>query len=205
MSEEQSTILVVDDEHAIADLYTEWLSGEHDVRSAYNGTEALEELDESIDVVLLDRRMPDLTGDEVLERIRERGIGCRVSLVTAVDPDFDILEMGFDDYLVKPVTKEDIFDVVSTLLSRSEYDSQVQEFFSKASKKAALETEKSEAELDQNDQYAELEDELEALSDSMDDTFDDLGDDDFKAAFNQLSEGSEGSEGPASEGATGQG
>jgi len=62
-------------------------------------------IDETVDVVLLDRMMPGMSGQEVLAAIRERGLDCRVAMVTAVDADFDVIEMGFDEYLGKPRTE----------------------------------------------------------------------------------------------------
>ena len=122
MSEQLPLVLVVEDEPDLADLYAAWLGDEYRVRTAYGGREALDELDEAdeVDAILLDRRMPGLSGDEVLTAVRDRGIDCRVAMVTAVEPDFDILEMGFDDYLVKPVSKDDLLGVVETMRSRSE-------------------------------------------------------------------------------------
>ncbi|MDY7082664.1 MAG: response regulator, partial [Halobacteria archaeon] len=62
----EPTIVVVDDEQAVADMYYEWLEGEYDVKKAYDGEEALEKIDQDTDLVLLDRRMPGMSGDEVL-------------------------------------------------------------------------------------------------------------------------------------------
>ncbi len=86
--------------------------GSYDVRRAYEGHEALELLDGEVNIVLLDRRMPGLSGDEVLSELRRRELHSRVVMVTAVKPDFDIIDMGFDDYLVKPVSKDDLFTTV---------------------------------------------------------------------------------------------
>jgi DNA-binding response OmpR family regulator len=97
MSEESAVVLVVDDEPDVADSYAAFLRDRYDVRTAYGGEPALAALDEDIDVVLLDRRMPDMFGDEVLESIRGRGFECRVAMITAVDPDVDIIDMEFDD------------------------------------------------------------------------------------------------------------
>ncbi|MFC6725813.1 HalX domain-containing protein, partial [Halobium palmae] len=170
MSDEAPLVLVVEDEPDLADLYATWLKSEYRVRTAYGGREALESLDDDVSVVLLDRRMPDLSGDEVLSAIRDRGIDCRVAMVTAVEPDFDIIAMGFDDYLVKPVTKEALRETVSTLITRSAYDAGVQEMFSLASKKAVLESEKGGAELEANEEYAELDERLGELRDELDET-----------------------------------
>jgi DNA-binding response OmpR family regulator len=146
---------------------------------AYGGNEALEELDDSVAVVLLDRRMPDLSGDEALAEIRSRGFDCRVAMVTAVEPDFDIVAMGFDDYLVKPVSREALHETVSNLLLRSAYDEGVQELFSLSSKKAILESEKGPGALSESEEYRELERKLSELRQELDETlgeFDEAGD-----------------------------
>jgi two-component system response regulator AdeR len=170
MSKDLPLVLVVEDEPDLADLYAAWLQGEYRVRTAYGGTEALDQLDDDVDVVLLDRRMPGLSGDEVLEAVRGRNIDCRVAMVTAVEPDFDIVAMGFDDYLVKPVSRDALLDTVESLELRSSYDDGVQEMFALASKKALLESEKTESELSGNDEYAELSARLEALREELDTT-----------------------------------
>ncbi|WP_101297793.1 HalX domain-containing protein [Halegenticoccus soli] len=169
MTDESPLVLVVEDEPDLADLYAAWLADGYRVRTAYGGCEALDALDEEVAVVLLDRRMPDLSGDEVLTAVRDRGIDCRVAMVTAVEPDFDVLEMGFDDYLVKPVTKEALRETVSNLHLRSAYDAGVQELFSLASKRALLESEKGETELRDSEEYADLDERIRALRSDLDD------------------------------------
>jgi DNA-binding response OmpR family regulator len=184
---EQPVVLVVEDERELADLYAAWLNDEYTVRVAYSGEEALEALDESVAVVLLDRRLGDTTGDEVLRDIRDRGFECRVGMVSAVEPDFDIVEMGFDDYLVKPVSGADIRSLVSALVLRSAYDEGVQELFSLASKKAILEAEKSESELAESDEYRRLDDELASRRTALDETVRELGEqDDFLGLYRDL-------------------
>jgi DNA-binding response OmpR family regulator len=184
---ERATILIVDDEPSITDLYALRLEDEYDVRTAYSGSEALEKIDDVVDVVLLDRRMPDLSGDEVLSKIREEGIDCRVAMVTAVDPDFDILDLGFDAYVVKPVSEEDLKDTVDTLLRRATYDDQLRDLTAMMSKKAALESEKSEDELDDNEEYQRLTERLDSVRGSLDETLEELDEEDFSAAFYALS------------------
>ncbi|SEO77352.1 Response regulator receiver domain-containing protein [Halogranum amylolyticum] len=183
MSDAPPLVLVVEDERDLADLYATWLSSEYRVRTAYGGYEALDALDDEVDVVLLDRRMPGLSGDEVLEAVRDRGIDCRVAMVTAVEPDFDIVAMGFDDYLVKPVTKEALRETVSTLCTRNDYDEGVQELFSLASKKALLEAEKGGSELEESDEYAELTARIEALQSDLDETVGGVDDHDSFVGF----------------------
>ncbi len=180
-------VLVVDDETRLADLFGAWLQAEWAVETVYNGEDALEEMGDSVEVVLLDRRMPGLSGDEVLVEIRDRGYDCSVVMITAVDPDFDIVEMGFDDYLVKPVSKEDLLDIVDTVHTRSDYESEVREYYSLTSKKALLEAEKSERELEDSGEYGDLVDRVGDLSARVDDHISGMNNhEDFVGAFQDL-------------------
>jgi DNA-binding response OmpR family regulator len=179
-----TTVLVVDDEKPITDAYAKWLKDEYQVRTAYSGSEALDKLDEEVNVVLLDRRMPDLSGEDVLSKIHEQGLTCRVALVSAVEPDFDILELGFDAYLEKPVSDpEELLETVEKLLRRTTYDAQMREFLSLANKKAALETKKSREELEASDEYADLITELAELRTELSDIATKLDDEDLRAEF----------------------
>jgi len=191
MSEQPPLVLVVEDEPDLADLYAAWLGDEYRVRTAYGGHEALDELDEAddeVDAILLDRRMPGLSGDEVLTAVRDRGIDCRVAMVTAVEPDFDILEMGFDDYLVKPVTSDTLRETVEGLLRRGEYDTEVQELFSLTSKKAMLESEKSASDLADNEEYQRLTERIDELRDRADESRDAVAtdDEDYEKLFQEF-------------------
>ncbi|ELY86529.1 response regulator receiver protein [Natrialba hulunbeirensis JCM 10989] len=160
MATDTPTVLIVEDEPDLANLYTVWLGDEYDTRTASNGSEALELIDDSVDVVLLDRRMPELSGDTVLETIGEREVECRVAMVTAVEPDFDIVSMGFDDYLVKPVSKDELLQAVERLEVRATYDEELQELFTLAEKKALLDTEKTPKQLADSEAYERLEAQL---------------------------------------------
>lgn len=188
MSAERRTVLVIDDEPDLADLYAAWLSGEYDVRTAYGGEAGLEQADDAVDVALIDRRMPDLSGDEVLDRFREAGYDFRVAMVTAVEPDFDIIDMGFDDYLVKPVRREELQDAVGSLLTRTDYDDQLREYFSLVSKRSALEAQKSDLERADSERYAELTADIDRARAELDETVTGLDADDFEVALRQLDE-----------------
>jgi len=186
---EPATVLVVDDEPDVADAYSAQLEAEFIVSTAYGGQEALEMLDAAVDVVLLDRRMPGISGDEVLEAIRDRGLSCRVAMVTAVDPDFEIIDMPFDDYVIKPVSREDLFETIDRLLTCSEYEEQLQEYYALTAKQATLKANKPEAELEGSERYADLEERIAALRRDLDEVVAGFDDDDFEAAFRDLDEG----------------
>lgn len=177
-------MLVVDDEVEIARAYAAWLEDGYEVQTAHDGREALAVVSESVDVMLLDRRMPRLSGDEALERIRARGYDVRVAIVTAVDPDFDVVEMPFDTYLTKPVSQADLFAAVETLSALAEYDDAVRQEFALAEKRAALEAAKPPAELSSDERFAKLDD---ALSEARCDAIDRLGEVDHETATAALS------------------
>lgn len=182
------TVLVVDDEPELADLFAAWLQDEYRVQTAYDGQTALEALDESIDVVLLDRLMPDVSGDEVLTELRNRGLDCRVAMVTAVDPDVDILAMGFDDYVTKPVSSEGLHDVVATLCVRKRHDETVRRYYQLVSKRAALET-NADADVASHPEYETLLTDIETLSAELDALQGEFDDDDFLAQLHQIERG----------------
>lgn len=177
-----ATVLVVDDEEDVATLYSLFLAEKYDVRTATSGEEALDVVDEDVDVALLDRRMPGMSGDEVLRALRERELDCRVAMLTAVEPDGDIVDMPFDDYRVKPADRSELLGLVDTLLERAAYDQQSQEFFTLASKKAALEV----AGNDDTEEYRRLVDKLEEVREDIDETLDNVG---SRPAFEELSRG----------------
>ncbi len=182
----QSTVLVVDDEERVTEAYRLWLEESYAVRTATGGEEALAELDDGVDVVLLDRQMPGLSGDEVLERIRGEGYDCRVAMVTGVDPDFDITELPFDDYVTKPVKRDDLLEVVENLVSVGGFDDKSQELFAVSQKRAALEAEKTGTELEGNDEYERLGDRAEELRLQLDDTMSEMNDEEMEELFREL-------------------
>lgn len=161
------TLLIVDDEKEVADAYALRLRQRYgDVRTAYGGQEALAEIEESIDVVLLDRRMP-FSGDKVLTEIREREYDCRVIMVTAIDPGFDIVDMPFDDYLCKPIAKDDLFAAVDQQLEAASFDDPLTEFFSLIAKLAVLEAERSPEQLDASSAYLRMQRRTDELRDEL--------------------------------------
>jgi DNA-binding response OmpR family regulator len=184
--DEKPTVLVVEDERALIELYVRWLEGDYEVRTAEGGQQALEQLDDDVDVVLLDRLMPGMSGDEVLAELRERTTDCKVAMVTAVEPDFDVITMGFDDYLTKPVERDELLETVRRLLSRTEFADLEQELYALASKQAALRSSKPEEELRDSEEYAELEARLAELQSELDAALPGMESDEFVAMVRDI-------------------
>lgn len=119
----QPYILIAEDDNEINRMLTELLGSRgYHTKSAYSGTEALLYLEkEAPCAVLLDLMLPGMTGEELLERIREKDSGIAVivsSARDAVDTRVKLLRAGADDYLVKPFDIEELLARLEAVLRR---------------------------------------------------------------------------------------
>jgi two-component system nitrogen regulation response regulator NtrX len=110
-------ILIVDDEDSIRVALQRLLEyNGYETRQAEDGFRALEILaDETVDVVLLDIKMPRMDGLEVLQRVRERADGPFVVMVTAhgdTQTAVECMKRGADDYLEKPWEQERLLAII---------------------------------------------------------------------------------------------
>ena len=116
-------ILIAEDDNEINGMLTELLESRgYHTKSAYSGTEALLYLEKEVPcAVLLDLMLPGMTGEELLERIREKDSGIAVivsSARDAVDTRVKLLRAGADDYLVKPFDIEELLARLEAVLRR---------------------------------------------------------------------------------------
>ena len=117
-----SKILLVDDDIELTDLLAEVLrlTG-FEVEVANNGQEALDKLNESHQLVLLDIMMPVLNGIETLKKIRQTS-NVPVMMLTARGEEIDRvlgLELGADDYLPKPFNDRELVARIKAILRRA--------------------------------------------------------------------------------------
>ena len=117
-------ILVVEDDRNISDLIRMYLEKEgFDVRIAYDGGKAVEEYDrQAPDMVLLDIMLPVMDGWSVCAHIREKAKTPIIMLTAKSEVNDRItgLEMGADDYLVKPFEMKELMARINAVLRRSE-------------------------------------------------------------------------------------
>ncbi|MEX1031694.1 MAG: response regulator transcription factor [Paenibacillaceae bacterium] len=119
-----SLILVIDDDEKITSLIRRSLVFEgYTVITASNGSEGLKQLlSHEPELIILDVMMPQLDGWEVIQRLRDGGITIPVLMLTAKDEVGDRvkgLDLGADDYLVKPFALEELLARVRALLRRN--------------------------------------------------------------------------------------
>lgn len=151
------TVLVVDDDCQVADRYAAWLASDHEVLVAYSGEDALEILAQSsVDLVLLARHLPDTSGKKILVTIRDRGSGTRVAAVSGTEPERDVLDVGFDHCLVKPVDRETVLATVDRLLAVPPYSEIQRELTELRVERNVLEAELPPGRLTSEAQYQDL-------------------------------------------------
>lgn len=118
-------ILLIDDEVNLVDpmSYTLRQKG-FEAIAAYNGQEGLNKINiEQPDLVLLDWSMPDISGIDVLRRLRESQNNIPVIMITGKSAKEDIvegLEAGADDYITKPFNWEELMARINAALRRSQ-------------------------------------------------------------------------------------
>lgn len=116
-------VLVVDDEPMVREVVTRYLQNDgHEVREAADGVEALRELDRrAFDLVVLDLMLPSVDGLSVLRQLRDRS-EVPVIILTARGDEGDRvlgLELGADDYVVKPFSPRELTARVTSVLRRA--------------------------------------------------------------------------------------
>lgn len=163
---DRPTVMIVDDEESAADVYALRLDGEYDTVVAYSGRTALDRIDDEIDVVLLDRRMPELSGQEVLAALRERRPEVSVIMLTAVDPGLEVVEMPFDDYITKPVEKDELVTAIDRQIGLDRGETRA-EYHEVKSKLSLLERKLPPKELESGT-LEQLRDRAERLRDRLD-------------------------------------
>ena len=116
-------ILVVDDEEKICEFVKAYLDREgYEVTLAYNGKDAIENFEDTdYDLIILDRMLPDISGEEVCKYIRQKS-EIPIIMLTAKIEDEDRIEgftLGCYDYLCKPFNVRELVLRVKVILKRS--------------------------------------------------------------------------------------
>ncbi|GCD12314.1 response regulator [Clostridium tagluense] len=118
-------VLVVDDTKNIRTLLGIYLKLKgFEVLMATNGHEALSLIDtEPVDLIFLDIKMPEISGTEVLKRIRAKGLTAPVVIMTAfatVKNAVDCTKLGAITYLQKPFTTDKIKTIIDEMITKEE-------------------------------------------------------------------------------------
>ncbi|MBC8385144.1 MAG: sigma-54-dependent Fis family transcriptional regulator, partial [Candidatus Cloacimonetes bacterium] len=132
------TILIVDDEEHIRFILSELLRKEgYKTILAENGNKAIRSIqNEKPDLVLLDYKLPDINGIEVLKKIQELELSIIVIMITAYGDIKDAvtsMKLGAYDYLTKPFNNDDILMIVEKSLKTLQMSREAGNFYRKIS------------------------------------------------------------------------
>lgn len=152
------SVLVVDDETRYAEAHARMISDEYSVETAYSGQEAVETITDEFDVLVIDRNMPTLSGDDVAAAVRDRNLDCRIIMITAVEPNLDIVDLGIDDYLTKPVSEDELKETIDNALEWAEYDDTLRDYFALSNKREVLLEEGED--IEDTEEFSEIEKKL---------------------------------------------
>jgi len=116
-------VLLVDDEERFRKTTAKLLRGTGlEVETAESGKEALVQVEaRHFDVIILDMRMPEMSGAETLKVIKKIDPGVEVIVLTghaSVDTAFEIMKLGGFDYLFKPCSIEELTDKIDLAFDR---------------------------------------------------------------------------------------
>lgn len=121
------TILLVEDDHAIREMLHRFLKTKNFiVKEAENGKQAFEQLGKNNpDLILLDWMLPDLSGPDIIKKIRKNPIqkDIPILMLTARAEEMDKVEgldAGADDYMTKPVSLQELQARIRALIRRSQ-------------------------------------------------------------------------------------
>lgn len=113
-------ILICDDELGIRESLKLILENEYEISGVTNGTDCLEYLkNNSVDLILMDIKMPKVSGLDILKQIKAVNPDIKVIMVTgykSVETATEALQIGASDYIVKPFSSRDILEKVSKIL-----------------------------------------------------------------------------------------
>ena len=111
------SVLVIDDESVICDACELVLSEKgHAVTMSNTGMDGLNAIRQGrYDIVLLDMKLPDIDGMEILKTVQQEKPGLRIIVMTgysSISNAVDAIKQGADNYLAKPFTEDELIEAV---------------------------------------------------------------------------------------------
>jgi len=156
-----ATVLIVEDDGEQAAEYADWLEG-YAVRTAADGDRALDALDGDVDVVLLDGDLADPPAEELLGRIHARRPDCQVGLLSGVSVGDDVHRLDIDEYVPRPLTREELRESVARLVDHGAVEGAVETYLSLVARRRRIEERRDDADLADDERYRELTGEIAA-------------------------------------------
>jgi DNA-binding NtrC family response regulator len=150
-------VLVVDDQSLVTEVSDTVLN------SAHGGVETPDGVGDAFDVVLPGRLLPEVSGEDILETVHQRGGDCLVVVTTHAASGFDGADFPWVDYVVEPVGTETPEEAARRALRIAKYGNRRRELTSKQIERNVLEVESDGTDIENSTEYRRLCAEVERL------------------------------------------
>ncbi len=154
MNPEKETILVVDDEKSVRELLERFLKlTGYEVATATNGRDALEKLALGVaQIMLLDLRMPEMTGMDVLRKLADEWPKYCVIVITAnsdLNGAVEAMKLGAYDYILKPFDVEVVKEKIHKAIARWQKQTRDKQHYLQLSEKLNKQTDKMQQQFEE--------------------------------------------------------
>lgn len=127
----EKQIFIVDDEESILKMLSHWVKNQwgYNVKTFTNGSDAINALSENPDLILLDIMLPDINGNEVLGKIKQRNPNLPVIMLSAqgsVEVALESVRLGAFDYFPKPVDKNRLEPAIRNAIKNFDLEREVE-------------------------------------------------------------------------------
>lgn len=175
-------VLIVGEEEPLVDQFATWLRGSYRVKTATDPQQVSEDLPDDSPIVLLDQKFASVDATVL------RQTSTRVGLILSFEPDWDVIEAGYDGYVTKPVTREEVHDLVERMVKRTRYEDELEWYFELVSKRAAVTAGSVPDDLDGRAESAMLEREIAGMQAELEGLLDSFDRQDYLTLFRDMGE-----------------
>lgn len=113
------TVLLVDDDERLIEMHENWLEDGYRVETETDGEEARERLGSEFDLLVVDQRIPELSGVKLAQYVDVSDFNCEVIMLSSVDFDEQIRQAPIDEFIKKPTTPKELERTIDSVLGRS--------------------------------------------------------------------------------------
>jgi len=137
-NEQRPSILIIEDDPMASSALSDYSSNPFNVRTVSRGEDGIRHYTKDTDLVILDRKLDDMSGDTVATKIKEKDQHALILVVSGIDPKDNILDLPVDCYLKKPVSRTELRSRISDILNRQGLELEQREYLALRSKQSAL-------------------------------------------------------------------
>lgn len=164
---ENKDVVIIEDEESLAELFSKRLDDEYNATIATHAGNGIAEIDAETDYVLLDRKLPGMSGDRVLEYIVDQPYDINVIIISAIDPDQNVIHQPYDEYITKTVDEGEIQDAIDRVEVKNRFVELLSQYVKKAETWEVVRSELNTAESDADVDLGMIESELDEIAEEF--------------------------------------